>query len=88
MTSATIQLRVDSTLRDDAQLVCNRLGMDLTTAIRVFLNQLVADNGLPFRPVTDPFYSPANMRHLKRLHDDYLAAKNIVPHDLIEDDRK
>lgn len=85
MTSATIQLRVEQRLRDDAQVVCNRLGMDLTTAIRVFLNQLVAENGLPFQPKADPFYSPSNMRHLKRLHDDYLAGRNIVSHDLIKE---
>lgn len=55
MTSVNIQLRVDQRLRDDAQLVCNRLGMDLTTAIRVFLNQLVVENGLPFQPkAADP----------------------------------
>lgn len=85
MTSATIQLRVDQTLRDNAQIVCGRLGMDLTTAIRVFLNQLVAENGLPFQPKADPFYSPSNMQHLERLHDDYLAGRNIVSHELIKD---
>lgn len=85
MTSATIQLRVDQTLRDNAQLVCNRLGMDLTTAIRVFLNQLVAENGLPFQPKAEPFYSPSNMQHLKCLHDDYLAGRNIVGHELIKE---
>ncbi len=85
MTTATIQLRVDQELRDDAQTVCNRLGMDLTTAIRVFLNQLVVENGLPFQPKADPFFSPSNMQHLKRLHDDYLANRNIVSHDLIKE---
>lgn len=85
MNTTSIQLRVDQNLRDEAQLVCNRLGMDLTTAIRVFLNQLVTENGLPFQPKADPFYSPANMQHLKRLHDDYLANRNIVIHDLIKD---
>lgn len=43
-------------LQDQAQIVCNQLGMDLTTAIRVFLNQLVVENGLPFQPKADPFF--------------------------------
>ncbi len=85
MPLATIQLRVDQALRDEAQVVCNRLGMDLTTAIRVFLNQLVVENGLPFQPKADPFYCTSNMQHLKRLHDDYLANRNIVSHDLIQE---
>ena len=85
MPSANIQVRVDQRLRDDALRVCTGLGMDLTTAIRIFLNQLVVDNGFPFQPKLDPFYSPSNMQHLKRLHDDYLANRNIVNHDLIKD---
>lgn len=85
MVTTTIQLRVDQNLRDEAQCVCNRLGMDLTTAIRVFLNQLVTENGLPFQPKADPFYSPANFNHLKRLHEDYLANRNIVSRDLRKD---
>lgn len=84
MTSATIQLRVDQQVRDQAQLVCTQMGMDLTTAIRVFLNQMIVDNGMPFQPKADPFYSVANMRHLRQLHDDYLAGRNIVEHELIE----
>lgn len=85
MATATIQLRVDQALRNDAQIVCNHLRMDLTTAIRVFLNQLVVENGLPFQPKANPFFSPSNMQHLKRLHADYLANRNIVSHDLIKD---
>ena len=85
MTLTTIQLRVDQNLRDNAQIICNQLGMDLTTAIRVFLNQLVTEKGLPFQPKTDPFYSPSNLAHLKRLHDDYLAGRNIVTRDLLKD---
>ena len=85
MDSATIQIRVDQALHDNAQSVCSRLGMDLTTAIRIFLNQLVADNGLPFQPKADPFFTPSNMLHLKHLHDDYLAHRNVVSHELIKE---
>lgn len=84
MASATIQLRVDQQVRDRAQQVCAQMGMDLTTAIRVFLNQMIVDNGLPFQPKADPFYSVANMRHLRQLHDDYLAGQNIVERQPIE----
>lgn len=85
MPTASIQLRVDSDLRNNAQAVCSNLGMDLTTAIRVFLNQLVIDNAFPFQPKADPFFSPSNMKHLKRLHDDYLAGRDTELHDLIKD---
>ncbi len=85
MPLATIQLRVDQHLRDDAQAVCHRLGMDLTTAIRVFLNQLVVDNGLPFQPRADPFFAPSNPQHPKRLQDDDTAGRSMADLDLTRD---
>ena len=35
------------------------LGLELSSAIRLFLRQMVAENGLPFRPSFDPLYSKA-----------------------------
>jgi len=40
--------------------------MDLTTAVRVFLKQMVCEKALPFRPVLDPFYSASNIDALKK----------------------
>jgi len=65
MTVANLQIRVDEDLRAQAQQVAGALGMDLTTAVRVFLKQMVAEKALPFRPVIDPFYSTSNMEALK-----------------------
>ena len=51
---ATLQLRVDSKLKDDAVAVYENLGMDLSTAIRVFLKKSVSEQGIPFEmKVTD-----------------------------------
>jgi len=61
----SLQIRVDEELRDQAQQIAGDLGMDLTTAVRIFLKQLVASKGLPFRPELDPFYSPSNQHALK-----------------------
>jgi len=66
MTAANLQIRVDETLRTQAQQVAAALGMDLTTAVRVFLKQMVAEKALPFRPVIDPFYSESNLEALKK----------------------
>ncbi|PIT09846.1 hypothetical protein BGI40_01790 [Snodgrassella communis] len=65
MNMANLQIRIDDKLRDEAQQIANDLGMDLTTAVRVFLKQMVNDKGFPFRPDLDPFYSPKNQEALK-----------------------
>ncbi|RRK10493.1 type II toxin-antitoxin system RelB/DinJ family antitoxin [Lactiplantibacillus garii] len=36
--------------RDAASHLFKALGMDMTTAINLFLKQSIAENGLPFRP--------------------------------------
>ncbi len=57
-----------------------------TTAIRMFFSQIIRDNGLPFRPDADPFYNPANIKHLERIYKESLENRNLVMHDLIEVD--
>lgn len=63
---ANIQIRVDDTLRAQAQAVANSMGMDLPSAVRIFLTQMVRENGMPFRPTGDPFYSARNQEALLR----------------------
>jgi len=63
---ANLQIRIDEDLRTQAQQVAAALGMDLTTAVRIFLRQMVTDNALPFQPELDPFYSHNNIAALKK----------------------
>lgn len=48
---ATIQIRVDDALKAQADALFAGLGMDTSTAIRVFLKQSLRRGGIPF-PVT------------------------------------
>ena len=45
---AVIQIRVDEQLKNQASAIYNELGIDLSTAIRMFLKKTVSDGGLPF----------------------------------------
>lgn len=82
---ANLQVKIDDQLNADAKAVAANMGMDVNTAVRIFLTQMVRENGLPFRPVADPFYSAKNMAHLEAAARDMDARRNIVIHDLIED---
>lgn len=48
MNNAVLQIRVDEELKNNANMVLEDIGLDLSTAIRMFLNKTVALNGLPF----------------------------------------
>ena len=48
MATSVMQVRVDDELRAKAAAVYDELGLDLPTAIRIFLKRSVAVNGVPF----------------------------------------
>ena len=65
MTTSTLQIRVDSNLRHQADLFFTSAGLDLSSAVRLFLRQVVIRQKIPFEVVApDPFYSAANQRVL------------------------
>lgn len=49
MASTLVQIRVDEDLKNEATDIFERLGLDLPTAIRVFLKKSVEESGIPFR---------------------------------------
>lgn len=48
MASYVMQIRIDEQLRNEASEVYERLGIDIPTAVRMFLKRSVLDNGIPF----------------------------------------
>ena len=48
MSKTSMSIRLDSEVKEQAQQVFNNLGMDMTTAINIFLRQAIQYQGLPF----------------------------------------
>ena len=48
MSKTSMSIRLDSEVKEQAQQVFNSLGMDMTTAINIFLRQAIQYQGLPF----------------------------------------
>lgn len=46
--SATLNLRVNPALKADAETILTRLGIPMSTAVDMFLNQVVMIGGIPF----------------------------------------
>ncbi|MBQ7502461.1 type II toxin-antitoxin system RelB/DinJ family antitoxin [bacterium] len=46
--SSMLQVRIDDDLKTQAAMVYEQLGIDLSTAVRMFLKKSVAVNGIPF----------------------------------------
>lgn len=50
-----IQVRTNKDLKDRATETLDKMGMDMPTAINMFLTQLVRDQRLPFQPSLIPY---------------------------------
>lgn len=66
---ALIQVRVDEDLKNQATAIYNELGIDLSTAIRMFLKKSVSDGGIPFstkinESTLDAILAVENMRNI------------------------
>ena len=67
MKTAVVQTRVDAALKRDADAFFESIGMDTTTAIRIFLKQTLIKHKIPFEILQDDsFYSEKNMKALER----------------------
>ena len=82
-----ISLRLEDTVKTEAEELFSRLGMSLSTAINIFLRRAIARRGLPFAvEEEDPFYHPANQAFLKRALEDWKRGENFHHHDLLPDE--
>ena len=48
MSVTNINIRVDSDVKSGAQNILASLGLDMTTAVNVFLRQVIRQRGIPF----------------------------------------
>ena len=51
MPTSLVQVRIDDDLKNQATAIYDALGIDLSTAVRMFLKRSVMVNGIPFEMV-------------------------------------
>ncbi len=59
MATSIVQFRIDDDLKLEATAICDKLGIDLSTALRMFLKRTVMENGIPFPMTLEKIYNPA-----------------------------
>ena len=86
---ATVQIRVDDALKTRVDALFNSLGMDTTTAVRMFFMAALERDGIPFDVRHTPDYSLAaairDSRNRANLHGPYDSAQAAVAA-MLEDD--
>ena len=76
MANGLLQLRIDDNLRKEAADLYSQLGLDLPTAIRMFLKKSVQVRGIPFSMILpeEDYKASAAVSAMKRMSKDAQTA--------------
>ena len=82
MSKTSMSIRLDSEVKEQAQQVFNSLGMDMTTAINIFLRQAIQYQGLPFdvrldesRKLMEVF---ADLDHNRNMSQSFVSVSDLM----------
>ncbi len=48
MTTTNLNIKTDKEIKEQAEIIFSELGLNMTTAINMFLKTIVRENGIPF----------------------------------------
>lgn len=81
---STISIRLNTEDKTMFEDFCNSVGMNVSTAVSMFVKNVIQNQKLPFPVERDPFYSEKNMKYLHESIKQLESGKGAY-HDLIED---
>ena len=86
MAQVLVNFRMDADDKKGMEEVCKELGMSMSTAFTIFAKKMRREKRIPFDVSIDPFYSDANMNHLKSIISEIDSGKaQLTEHELLED---
>lgn len=66
MAQATLSVRLDSIDKQQFEEFCNDVGLNISTAVNLFVKAVIKKQRIPFEIERDPFYSEANLNRLRK----------------------
>lgn len=87
MAQSTINIRIDEETKKQFENFCNETGLNVSTAINLFIKAVIRENQIPFKITTDPFYSKNNIKYLEEVIKDIETEKvRLEEHELIKEE--
>lgn len=81
-----LQIRMDRSLKEAADEVFQEIGLDATTAVRLFFTKVAKTRSIPFRLRAEPEFSPeAEARILAAWEESKDPANRVGPFETMED---
>lgn len=82
--TTNITIRADRELKKQAERVFDDLGLNMTTAMTIFMKAVVREGGIPFELKTKPFYATENQKWLNASIEELEEGRGVI-RDLIEE---
>lgn len=73
----TIQVRVDKKIKKSASEVLSKIGMDMSGAVKIYLHQIVATQGIPFPILTENGMTMRAEAEILKMAEDGDEGKNV-----------
>jgi DNA-damage-inducible protein J len=81
--SYQLQVRLDDDVRTSFEQVCNALGLSMSSAVNLFANAVVREQGIPFDlKLSAPFYSESNVDWIKKGIAQHARGEGVVYDDV------
>ena len=81
--SSTITIRVDENIKKEAASIFKEVGMDMSTAINIYLKQVIRSNGIPF-PISADIPNAVTLNAIKEAEKGGMASFSSID-ELMED---
>lgn len=84
---AQVNFRIEDEVKANAEKALREMGLNMSTAINLFLVKVAREKRIPFEVNADPFYSPENIAELERRAESIKnGTSTLKEHELIEVD--
>ena len=65
MATTSVTIRMDENLKKQAEILFDEMGLNMTTAMTIFVKAVVRQGKIPFEIAVDPFWSIENQNRIK-----------------------
>lgn len=64
--TVNVNFRLDEDTKREMEQACADMGLSMSAAFTIFAKKVGREKRIPFEITADPFYSEANLAHLRR----------------------
>ncbi len=74
----TIQIRIDEKTKKSAKKVLDKVGIDMSSAVIVYLKQIIIQKGIPLKLMTENGLSPEDEKNIIDATAEAKKGKNVT----------